>query len=185
MIPPSEQDRAFAEYLRTLAHCGGSRVLATLARTRPGSGSLRPLQWLGPWTLNVGPGEAQRRLLVAGLFALHPHSGHTRSTGRSRSAGHAGNMGTVFARLRRVRGSTASLDQRFVALLEAHREDLPGHLRRAVGLARSAEVNVDWAQLLADLRLWDHLRQLVQRAWATEYWAETETRSGEDAEPSA
>lgn len=179
MIPPSEQDRAFADYLRTLAHCGGGRVLATLARTRPDSESLRPLQWLGPWTLNVTPGEAQRRLLVAGLFALHPHHGPTRPGGR------AGNMGTVFARLRRVRGSSGSLDHRFVALLEAHREDLPGHLRRAMGLARSAEVSVDWAQLLADLRLWNHLRQLVQRAWATEYWADAEARSAEDGEGAA
>ena len=143
-------------------------MLASLARALPDSGGLRPLQWLGAWTLNVGPSEAQRRLLVAGLFALHPHGGPTRSGGQT------GNMGTVFARLRRLRGSSGSLDQRFVALLEAHREDLPGHLRRAVGLARSAEADVDWAQLLGDLRLWNHPRQLVQRDWAREYWGKTE-----------
>jgi CRISPR system Cascade subunit CasB len=163
LIPPSEQEKAFASYLGGLARSGGTRVLASLARAGTEGGGLRPLRWLGPWTVHAGPRQAQRRLLIAGLFALHPSSGRT------------GNMGTVFAKLRHVRGSSGSLDQRFVALLEAHREDLPGHLRRAIGLARSADVAVDRAQLLADLRLWDHPRQLVQRAWAREYWGEGES----------
>lgn len=116
------------------------------------------MRWLGPWTLHLSRQEAERRFLVASLFALHPLNASQ------------GNLGTVFARLRALQGASESLDRRLVALLRAHAQDLPGHLRRVVSLARGHGIPLNWAQLLTDLRGWSHRGRHVQLAWARAYW---------------
>jgi len=95
--------------------------------------------------------------LVASLFALHP------------TPGGQGTLGSVLAQVQRASGS-GSTENRVVALLESHREDVPQHLRHAVDLARSKGVAIDWRRLLKDLAGWDHPDQYVQRAWARDFW---------------
>ncbi len=98
--------------------------------------------------------------LVAGLFALHPSAGED----AKRSFG---------ATLRDValRKDSASLEQRFVALLSASAEDLPHHLRHAVSLARGEDVPIAWRTLLRHVLQWSHPDGWVQRQWARDYWA--------------
>lgn len=95
--------------------------------------------------------------LVASLFAYHDQPG-----GR-------GNMGRAF---RGVRSATESesVEQRFVALLDCHRDDVADHLRQAIGLAKSNDVPVDYRRLLADLRYWDHPDRFIQRNWSRQFW---------------
>ncbi len=64
-----------------------------------------------------------------------------------------------------------SIERRFVALLNCHRDDLHVHLRRVVGLLKSKEIPVDWPQLLFDIRGWDWDSRRVQRRWAKSFWA--------------
>jgi len=97
--------------------------------------------------------------LVASLFAYHDKPGGE------------GNMGATFRRVWEAAERSDSVEQRFMALLESHREDVPHHLRQAVGLAKSKETPVDYRQLLADLRYWDHPDRFVQRNWARDFWA--------------
>lgn len=99
--------------------------------------------------------------LVAGLFALHPTSGGTR---------------TIAAALRSVmeRRDSPSIEGRFTALLGADVEDLAPHLRHVVTLIRGDDVQFDWLQLLNDLRFWSHPDGKVQRRWARDFWADTE-----------
>jgi CRISPR system Cascade subunit CasB len=105
--------------------------------------------------------------LVAALFAWHPSPWH--GTGRS------SNLGASMAHVARESGSE-SIERRFVAMLNAPSEDLPEHLRHAVGLCRAHEVPVNWLQLLRDLQRWDMAgsgyRQ-VQRRWAGSFWNAT------------
>jgi CRISPR system Cascade subunit CasB len=93
--------------------------------------------------------------MVASLFALHPDTTD------------AGNLGTSF---RRIGNPSESIEKRFVALLNAHSDDLPDHLRQAISLLRSNEVRVNWLQLLRDIEGWNRDDRIVQRKWAAEYW---------------
>lgn len=105
--------------------------------------------------------------LVASLFALW-HQGKDRV---ERAAGdRPANLGTSFRRLPEDR-RTDSVEKRFRALLNAHRDDLPDHLRHAVSMLRPhAECALDWSQLLRDIRGWDAVNRRVQRDWARGYW---------------
>jgi CRISPR system Cascade subunit CasB len=95
------------------------------------------------------------------------------------------NFGASFKQL----GSddSSSVERRFVALLNSHRDDLPNRLRHAVSLLRAPGVPVDWAQLLRDIQSWDHPDRFVQVQWARSFWApprqdaETEDQPAERA----
>lgn len=106
--------------------------------------------------------------LVSSLFAYHPQDGEI------------GNLGETFRRVRSATDSD-SVEKRFVALLNCHVDDLPDHLRHAVGLAESHEVPVNYRSLLKDLRYWDHPDRFVQRQWARSFWAPSESET-EDTE---
>ncbi len=110
-----------------------------------------------PWVPN-GKWAEDPAYVVGALFALHPQPG-----GR-------GNIGTAFAM---VKEPSESLERRFVALLNSHRDDLPGGLRHAVALLKSKDVPIDWRRLLSDILQWDHESRFVQRKWAREFWQTT------------
>mgnify|MGYP001178292856 CR=1 FL=1 len=117
--------------------------------------------------------------VVASLFAVHPLSwqaeGNTRDT----------NFGASFRRLREAKGQEEgdSLENRFVALLDSRGEDLPHHLRRAIGLMKGEEIPVNWYRLLIDLTYWDHPDRFVQRQWAEQFWRRQPAEQSSDQLP--
>lgn len=113
------------------------------------------------------PRDEDTYFLVAALFAWHQLDWAHDSTPNG-DAGET-NFGASFRLLTQVTDS-GSIEKRFVALLNAHRDDLPEHLRHAVGLLKSKNVPVNWVRLLRDLRAWDHPARYVQRAWARSFW---------------
>ncbi|HOS94026.1 MAG TPA: type I-E CRISPR-associated protein Cse2/CasB, partial [Armatimonadota bacterium] len=126
----------------------------------------RTFRYVVPWASGQGA-QAERRLyLVASLFALH-------SSGAAE-----GNLGTTFRQIA-ARGESESTEKRFVALLNCNVEDLPNHLRHAVSLAKSREVPINWRQLLADLRHFDHEDRYVQRQWAGAFWQHQSSATAE------
>ena len=62
------------------------------------------------------------------------------------------------------------MEARFVALLNAHPEDLDDHLRHAVSLLKANEQPLDWFRLLEDLLQWDHPDGHVQLKWARDFY---------------
>lgn len=96
--------------------------------------------------------------LVASLFATHPVQGKDKT-----------NMGDAIRALK----ATPSRDGRFKALLNAHVDDVPTHLRQLVSQLSAGGIAFDWAQLLRDLKGWSHPDQFVQRSWARAFWSET------------
>ncbi len=166
MPAPSEHNNRFIEYLSGLAEREDRGALAALRRgvgKAPGTAP-ETFPIMVPWTHTLRRYQADIYFTVGALFALHPSN-----TPR-------GNLGDTFAQIRAARGGEAgSLERRFVALLKAHRDDAHNHLRHAVGLARSDDVPVNWAQLLADLTAWDHPARYIQQQWAAGYWG----RSGQ------
>jgi CRISPR system Cascade subunit CasB len=172
-IAGGQDDRVerFVEYLEKLHSAEDRAALAALRRSlgkTPGEAAeahryvlhFHPAVW-----------EEPAYYLVAGLFALHPASWR-REAGDKRPT----NFGASFAWLRSNTDSD-SIERRFVALLDCHENDLAEHLRHAVSLLRSKEIPVNWAQLLKDLRNWNHEDRFAQRSWARSFWGSSQSEN--------
>lgn len=105
--------------------------------------------------------EAARRTLylAAGLWA----------TGQRRGQGAPTGLVDAVQKVARQRDSK-SVEQRFVALLDADADELVWRLRHLVQLVASEGVSIDWPALLADLLAWQHPERRVQQRWARQYW---------------
>lgn len=71
---------------------------------------------------------------------------------------------------RPLRAKSDSMEIRFVALLNAHPDDLVDHLRHAVSLLKANEQPLDWFLLFEDLIRWDHPDGYVQLRWARDFY---------------
>jgi CRISPR system Cascade subunit CasB len=169
MSPPNQRDQAFIEHLHKLAD--DRAALAALRRGlgKPPGASAETYRYVVPF-LPEGRGDAAEEpyYLVATLFAYW-HQGD-----RPVPTNPPPNLGASLAMLRNAEvqkgGSAESVERRFVALLNCHRDDLGQHLRRMVGLLRSKGISIDWAQLLADVKGWNWESRRVQRVWARAFW---------------
>lgn len=110
--------------------------------------------------------------LVAGLYALHPmhHEGVS--------------FAGAWGRIGRARDS-ASIEQRFIALLGAEPESLPTLLRQAVSLLAADGVGFDYASLLDDLTRWldpfkPEARDPLRQRWAHDFYRTYDSRSASD-----
>lgn len=107
--------------------------------------------------------DEQSYYLIAALFASHPRSTTT------------GNLGEHFARTIVQAGDSGreAVERRFMALLDAHPDDLAFHLRQAIAYLRAREETpVNWQRLLYDVMDWGrhNRRPEVQRRWAQGFW---------------
>lgn len=136
-------------------------ALAALRRSLNEDGASSAWRYVAPY-LPAEPDAWRERamLLVAGLFALHPNPKPEGLTlGRA---------------LREVKEETKSesVEGRFVALLNAHTDDLGEHLRHAVSLCRANEKPLDWDDVMRTVLGWgrdDELNKARQRQ-ARAFW---------------
>lgn len=147
----------FVSFLLGLARTENRGALAALRRGlgRERTPPAEMLRLVVPYLPQNRPWEHRWYFLVASLFGLHPETGGK------------GDLGDTFRSL----GAHESAQKRFVALLDAHPDDLPYRLRQAVALAKSKEAPVNWFQLLEDLFRWQTESRYVQQRWARSYWA--------------
>jgi CRISPR system Cascade subunit CasB len=100
--------------------------------------------------------------LAAGLFALHP-------------AHQAGvSVATALCKVARARES-ASIEQRFIALLGAEPESLPNLLRQTVSLLAADNQAFDYVGLVDDLARWlepknPEARDRLRQRWARDFY---------------
>lgn len=113
-----------------------------------------------PWLKNVkGRWEKEMHYLIASLYAYYPSSGDT------------GDMGDVFFEISLKQGGSKSIEQRFMALLRSHPEDLAFHMRQAIALAKSANIPINWHQLFYDLKRWPYDSNYPPyEKWAQSFW---------------
>jgi len=71
---------------------------------------------------------------------------------------------------RPLKQKSDSMEARFIALLNAHEEDLGDHLRHAVSLLKAGESPLDWYRLFEDLMQWTHPEGHVQLRWARDFY---------------
>ena len=157
----SDWKERFVGHVERLRDQEDRRALAILRRganRQPGT-ALEMYSLVIPWVPDNRHAE-DSAFLVAALFALHPQPGGEKT------------LGAAFAR---ITGESDSIEQRFNALLNCHRDDLPYHLRQAVSLLRSKDIPVNWRRLLRDVLDWEHDDRYVQRAWAREFWQPVDT----------
>lgn len=161
------RETEFIKHLRS--YCEEDNVArAELAVLRRGaSGEDRDLARVYPLVLPHAPRDLEQQqayIDVACLFGLHPT--------KPSDVGRAVTLAEV---MRQLSEKSDSIEARFVALLQCHRDELLVHLRHAVGLARSNDIPLRWDDILRALLRWDEEpvpgRRTVQQQWAQEFWA--------------
>jgi CRISPR system Cascade subunit CasB len=180
----SSSDAFILQLVRLFEQPGGGR--AELAALRRGAtGEARDLANVYPLVLpHVPSGRESRQqpyLDVACLFGLHPTKPELFARGLS-----------LAQAMRALSGKSQSIEQRFVALLQCHREDLLPHLRHCVSLAKANDLPLRWTDVLLALRFWESERsggeawaRTPQRRWAQEFWGPlaVETSAGAEGTP--
>ncbi len=153
-----ERQKTFIGYLLSLAQ-QGREDRGALADLRSGLG--KEPGGMGRVHKHVAPYLPERNYddrwyyLAATLFGAFPqHRG-----GRS--------LGAAF---RPLKQKSDSMEARFVALLNAHADDLDDHLRHAVSLLKANEQPLDWFQFFQDLLQWDHPDGYIQLRWARDFY---------------
>lgn len=112
--------------------------------------------------------------LVAGLWAMH---------WREEQTAQCIPVGKACAAHQNAHGS-ASTERRFIALLDADRDQLPHRLRQMIALLK--EQPVDFEHLLSGLLSWNDDQKRTQIAWARDFYrnlseeSETAPTSGKE-----
>lgn len=156
--------KRFVEWLSELkSRQGWTPARAVLRRSLafdPG-GYPPAMPYVEPLLQNLGDDGWRREAyyLVAGLFALKDGE---HQEGRT--------LARALWEARQTRQSD-SLEKRFLALLDANRDQIAHRLRQAVGLVEGA---LDFAQLLEDLLRWFDPKRRVQARWAREFYGAQE-----------
>ena len=112
--------------------------------------------------------------LAAGLWAAHWREGQ---------AGQRMSLGKACADYQLASGSV-STEHRFIALLDADRDQLPHRMRQMIALLK--ERPIDFDALLTGLIYWNDEQKRTQHAWAREFYQnmnqETETATASQKE---
>ncbi len=154
------KEQRFIEYLESLKTGKvWARARAALRRSLAFDPGLYPpaFPFVEPFLDTEEGWTREAFYLVAGLYAQA--DGNHRE-GRTLARALA-NLATSNSR------SADSVERRFLALLDADRDQIAHRLRSVVSLV---EGELDFAQLLSDLRWWFQPERRVQARWAREYY---------------
>ena len=104
--------------------------------------------------------------LFAGLFCL----ANRPLEGSEAAKQTAGNLGSSIGNLYLAKDKSGSIEKRFIRLLDADSEQLPGRLRQMVTLLTSNNIGINWERLLEDLLNWYQPSKSVQHNWARQFY---------------
>lgn len=133
-------------------------------------------RFIGPDTHAEDP-RRRALYLAAGLFALHP-------------AHQAGvSVATALGKVARARES-ASMEQRFIALLGAEADSLPNLLRQSASLLAADGQPYDYVGLIDDLARWfepwnSEARDRLRQRWARDFYRAYAPYQASDVDASA
>ena len=135
----------------------------TLADSRNAAGTFYRLYFGG-----ANDRDEEVFFLVATLYGLNPR-------------GFGGDFGATMRSLVAKGMSRDAVDRRMTMLLDSELDLIDGfrpgggelayRLRQCVKLAVSRDVGVNWAELLDDLRKWNHQGKRTQKKWARSYFS--------------
>lgn len=136
-------------------------VIATLRRSCSSDPGTDPaaFPYIEPRIAGLTNGRRALVYLVAGLWAM-----------TAKRAGHG--QGISLATAMKRAAKNPSVEQRFVALLDADVDELRWRLRQALTLVASQRTAINWPQLLDDLLRWESPSRHIQTRWAREFWGQ-------------
>jgi CRISPR type I-E-associated protein CasB/Cse2 len=115
------------------------------------------------------------RTLIAGLFGFaYDNIEHTRGV----------SLGYALRTLYEAREND-SLERRFMSLLNADAEHLPGHLRQSISLLKAESIGLDWEMLLHDVCSWNAPGKYIQKKWIQHYYRSRKEDKPAPAMPAA
>lgn len=188
MSKPSAEELGFVGHLRQLLEDSDrSRARGAMANLRRGLGKPAATAYeMDRYVLTRLPERADEKpyYLVAALFAHW-------NQGKDKAEDAEGNLGRSLRRLAdRYIADGASrdeaekrLEKRLNALLNAHSDDLPQHLRQIVSLLKSKDTPLNWIRLLHDVQSWDDESRSVQHEWARGFWIASRDKKTEEPAP--
>lgn len=161
----TERGESFIAHLEKLLAREDRAALAALRRGlgRPPGEAMEMHPIVAPLTGRLSRAQEDAYYIVAALFGLYPKESWRGEKGQN-------NLGASLRWLARESGNDESVERRFVALLNAHEDEVHEHLRQIVSLLKSKEVPINWAQLLRDVTNWSHEQRFVQRSWSKAFW---------------
>jgi CRISPR system Cascade subunit CasB len=171
-----ERQKTFIGYLLSLAK-EGKEDRGALADLRSGlgkepGGMARVHKHVVPF-LPEARWDDRWYYVTATLFGLHPkHKNPVKHEKNGKEWWETWTFGRAFRPLAfpPKEPKKDSMEARFVALLNAHPDDLDDHLRHAVSLLKANEQPLDWFQLFQDLLQWDHPDGYIQLRWARDFY---------------
>ncbi|MFA6930239.1 MAG: type I-E CRISPR-associated protein Cse2/CasB [Lentisphaeria bacterium] len=150
----------FIEYLEGL-NKGDTKVRAVLRRSLSFEPGVYPaaFPYVEPYLKDEdGAWRRKTYYLVAGLWAQH---------WRERLNGEQKPIGMALADYVKASGSQ-SVEQRFIALLDADEDQLSYRLRQIIALLK--EQKIDFEKLLKNLLTWNNENKWTQRNWAQDFY---------------
>ncbi|MFH0872522.1 MAG: type I-E CRISPR-associated protein Cse2/CasB [bacterium] len=161
-----------SSFIASLERLRDEKDRAALARLRRGIGkkmghSPEMMPYVVPY-LHESPRDPALCFLLASIFGIH-----------SEKAGQGVSFGAVFKEVFKKSGESESVEKRFKSILSASSDDIGGHLRHAVSLAKGRGVPVDYYRLFYDLKQWEHPDRFVQLGWARDFWGREKQQSDE------
>ncbi len=185
MINSSEDRPPFIEFLLKFAQAG-KEDRGALANLRSGLGKKpgemgRVHKYVVPFLSKAERYNDQWYYLIATLFGMHPR--HKDPIVHEKNGGRWTEVWTVGRAFRELKKKSDNMEARFIALLNAHPEDVGTHLRHIASLLKNNDVPLDWCRLFKDLCNWDHPDRFVQLQWARDFYAETSNDDAMEAEP--
>lgn len=80
-------------------------------------------------------------------------------------------------------GESKGTERRFRALLDTSLSDIRSPLTNLVRQMKSKGIPINYPQLLADLRQWEHPNQYIQDRWARTFWRAETLDKGNSIDP--
>ncbi len=145
--------------LKTLSKADKAKLKRNVGKTLEQSHNVQAVFWRAlPYQESMKPYQQEDYFLVATLYPL-ADSAQTGSIGKALQLASKNNE-----------NKSNGYDRRFQALLNANRDQLPFRLRQIISLLKAADVGVDWAQLMRDIRHWESASRYIQKRWAKDYY---------------
>ncbi len=122
--------------------------------------------------------ESDMYYLVAGLFALVERPNPDKPVPYLEPR----NLGLSVAELFVARQKSKSIEDRFIALLDADIDQVQYRLRQMIALLKDTAL-IDWVELLKDLKYWNAESKTTQRKWAKSFYRHINTATDTSQTP--
>lgn len=163
--------KIYIKYLESFKEENNRGVLAILRRSvslMPEVDiKILPYTYPGIKLANIEKFDEKIAYQVAGFFALY----NMGSSNSFESEKIPKSLGESFGFLtNKDEKGSKSLEQRFMALLNSHNDDLYNHIKYAINLLRSRNIPVNWDDIAYGMKQWSHPDKFVQMNWARDYY---------------